>query len=94
MIGASGAISGVTGAYFILFRTARIRSLVTLGYFVRITEVPAVIFLGLWFVIQLFGGFSTYALSPASDGGVAWFAHIGGFICGVAITLLFGKKGR
>lgn len=94
MIGASGAISGVTGAYFVLFRTARIRSLVTLGYFIRITDVPAVIFLGLWFVIQLFSGFSTYALSSTSDGGVAWFAHIGGFVCGVVLALLFGKKGR
>lgn len=94
LIGASGAISGVTGAYFIWFRDARIRSILTLGYFVRIIDIPAVIFLGLWFVIQLFSGFSTFALTSTEGGGTAWFAHIGGFVFGLFIAMLLGKRGR
>lgn len=89
LIGASGAISGVTGAYFILFREARIRSLITTGFYIRTVDLPASFFLGVWFFIQLLSGFTTYG---AGEGGVAWFAHIGGFVFGVIVAMLFGKK--
>ena len=89
LIGASGAISGVTGAYFILFRQARIRTLVTTGFYIRTVDLPASFFLGVWFIIQILSGFTTYG---AAEGGVAWFAHIGGFLFGVIAAVLFGKK--
>jgi len=89
LIGASGAISGVTGAYFILFRKARIRSLVTTGFYFRTVDLPASFFLGVWFFIQLLSGFTTYG---TAEGGVAWFAHIGGFVFGWIVATLFGRK--
>ncbi len=88
MIGASGAIAGVLGAYFVLFPHAHIRTLIVFIYFVRIVKVPAVLFLGLWFAIQV--------MSSGGGGGVAWYAHIGGFLAGVftiALTVL-REKGR
>lgn len=89
LIGASGAISGVTGAYFILFKQARIRTLVTTGLYIRTVDLPASLFLGVWFFIQLLSGFTTYG---AGEGGVAWFAHIGGFVFGWIAAMFFGKK--
>jgi membrane associated rhomboid family serine protease len=86
-VGASGAIAGVLGAYLILFPQARILTLVPIFYFVRIVQIPALIYLGFWFISQLFNGF--FVLAAASDafqsGGVAWWAHIGGFVFGLAI---------
>ncbi len=87
MVGASGAIACVLGAYLVEFPRARVRSLVTLGYFIRIAQVPAVIVLGMWFVIQFFNGF--LSLSAALAGGVAYFAHIGGFVAGVLLVKPF-----
>ena len=81
MVGASGAIAAVLGAYLIEFPRARVRSLVTLGYFIRIAHVPAIIVLGMWFVLQFFSGF--LSLSAMASGGVAYFAHIGGFVAGL-----------
>ena len=81
MVGASGAIAAVLGAYLIEFPRARVRSLVTLGYFIRIAQVPAIIVLGMWFVLQFFSGF--LSLSAMASGGVAYFAHIGGFVAGL-----------
>lgn len=81
-IGASGAIAGVLGAYFIFFPRTRVQYLVTLGFFVRFVELPAVIALGGWFVLQFLSGL--FSLGVAQSGGVAWFAHIGGFILGLA----------
>jgi membrane associated rhomboid family serine protease len=81
MVGASGAIAAVLGAYLVEFPRARVRSLVTLGYFIRIAQVPAVIVLGMWFVLQFFNGF--LSLSATASGGVAYFAHIGGFVAGL-----------
>ncbi len=80
MVGASGAISGVAGAYFILFGKSKIRTLMTLGFYISTIDLPAWVFLGLWFAIQLFSGFSTF--DPGAEGGVAWFAHIAGFLFG------------
>ncbi|MBI2218602.1 MAG: rhomboid family intramembrane serine protease [Candidatus Rokubacteria bacterium] len=92
MIGASGAVSGVLGAYFVLFPYATIRTLVTFGFFIRIIQVPAVIVLGLWIVVQLTNGFLTASMVGTEGGGVAWFAHIGGFVAG--LVLLFVMRPR
>lgn len=94
MVGASGAIAGVLGAYLVEFPTARVRTVIFLGYFVRFVNVPAVIVLGMWFVLQLFSGL--FALSDMAMGGVAYFAHIGGFVAGVVLVKLFtlGRKPR
>jgi membrane associated rhomboid family serine protease len=84
IIGASGAIAGVLGAYLVLYPRARVLSLVFLGFFYQLLQVPAVLVLGLWFALQLFSGLMSLGAS-AADGGVALFAHIGGFLFGVAI---------
>jgi len=94
MVGASGAISAVLGAYIVLFPSARILSLVFLGFFYQLIEVPAIIILGFWFLLQLIDGIGSLGLAGA-EGGVAFFAHIGGFAAGVAIGLLVrGASGR
>lgn len=90
MIGASGAIAGVLGAYLILYPRARIASLVPILFIFTLVEIPAVIYLGIWFVLQLFSGWS--ALQGAASGGIAWWAHIGGFVFGVITVLLFAKR--
>jgi membrane associated rhomboid family serine protease len=87
MIGASGAISAVLGAYLVLFPGARILSLVFLGFFYQLIEVPALIVLGFWFVLQLIDGIGSLGLAGA-EGGVAFFAHIGGFVFGLLIGIL------
>lgn len=87
MVGASGAIAAVLGAYLVEFPRARVRSLLALGYFIRIAQVPAVLVLGMWFVIQFFNGF--LSLSTAVSGGVAYFAHIGGFLAGLILIKPF-----
>jgi membrane associated rhomboid family serine protease len=92
-VGASGAIAGVLGAYLVLYPQARVVTLVPLFYFIRIVEVPAFIYLGFWFVSQLFNGL--FALSTADvlqSGGVAWWAHIGGFVFGLAIIRLISPR--
>jgi membrane associated rhomboid family serine protease len=89
MIGASGAVSGVAGAYFILFRRSTIEALVP-GFFgfLHLVELPAWFFLGYWFFIQVFSGLGSLVTFDIQQGGVAWFAHIGGFLFGYYI----GKK--
>ena len=90
MVGASGAIAGVLGAYIILFPRARIASLVPIFFIFTIIEIPAVIFLGIWFVSQLFSGW--LALYGAEISGVAWWAHIGGFVFGMFAVRLFVRR--
>jgi membrane associated rhomboid family serine protease len=85
MVGASGAISGVLGAYLVLYPQARVTLLFWFFIFIRTFEAPAYAVLGLWFVFQLFNGL----LSDPGAGGVAFFAHIGGFIAGMALIFLF-----
>ncbi|WP_176231731.1 rhomboid family intramembrane serine protease [Candidatus Hakubella thermalkaliphila] len=93
-IGASGAIAGVLGAYFILFPRARVITLVPFGFFLHIIQLPALIFLGFWFVLQfLYGAFALTAVGRAA-GGIAWWAHIGGFVAGMVLIFLFQKKRR
>ncbi len=87
MVGASGAIAGVLGAYLVMFPTARVFTLVPLFYFIRLVEIPALIYLGFWFVSQLFNGlFALGVTTMMQAGGVAWWAHIGGFVFGLAIA--------
>lgn len=90
MIGASGAIAGVLGAYLILYPRARIASLVPIFFIFTLVELPAVIFLGFWFVSQLFSGW--LALQGAVSNGIAWWAHIGGFVFGLLTVSLFVQR--
>lgn len=92
MVGASGAIAGVLGAYVLMFPRARIITLIPIIFFFDIVELPAFVFLGIWFLMQVFSG--VFSLGIGSDaGGVAWWAHIGGFTAG-AILLPFLKTKR
>ncbi len=91
-IGASGAIAGVLAAYLLFFPTARVDTLIFLGLFARIAALPAVLVLGLWFVLQLFNGALSFGISES--GGVAWFAHIGGFVAGLILCLPWIAKAR
>jgi len=84
MIGASGAIAGVLGAYLILYPAARVMTLIFLFFFIRVVAIPAAYVLGLWFVLQI--------LNVGMGGGVAWFAHIGGFLVGMVLVKLFGGR--
>ncbi|MFZ2330807.1 MAG: rhomboid family intramembrane serine protease [Atribacterota bacterium] len=91
MIGASGAIAGVLGAYLILFPRARITTLVFFGFFIRLIKLPAIFVLGLWIIFQLFYGLSELSIS-GGGAGVAWFAHIGGFMGGIILIKLFSPR--
>jgi len=93
MIGASGAVAGVLGAYFILFPRARITTLIFFGFFIRLIKLPALFVLGLWIIFQLFYGLSDLSSSGGVT-GVAWFAHIGGFIGGIILIKLFNTRKR
>ena len=89
MVGASGAVSGVLGAYLLLFPHARVLTLIPIFFFVQIVEIRAVFVLVFWIVIQLLNGFLTFS---QEGGGVAWFAHIGGFAAGCILIGLFKKR--
>jgi membrane associated rhomboid family serine protease len=84
MIGASGAIAGVLGGYLILFPGARVMTLVFLFFFIRVVAIPAALVLGLWFLLQV--------LNVGMGGGVAWFAHIGGFLIGIVLVSLQRRR--
>lgn len=92
-IGASGAIAAVLGAYLVLYPASRVRTLIPLGFFVRIALLPASVVLGLWFVIQLFQGFISTG-SGADAGGVAVWAHVGGFAAGAILAWLISPPTR
>ena len=89
VIGASGAIAGVLGAYIFLFPSARVVTLIPIFLFISLIEVPALIFIGFWFVTQLFSGLASIGIE---SGGVAWWAHIGGFVVGLVISPLFLRR--
>ena len=91
MIGASGAISGVLGAYLLLYPRAKVLTLIMFFYFIRIIKLPALFVLSFWIILQLLSG-SLSLTSEAARGGVAWFAHIGGFFAGFLLVFLFKKK--
>jgi membrane associated rhomboid family serine protease len=88
MIGASGAVAGVLGAYLVLFPSARITTLLFLGFFITVLQVPALLLIGYWFLLQVLNGFFSLVL-PMGEGGTAWFAHIGGFVAGILLLRLF-----
>jgi len=87
MIGASGAISGVLGAYILLFPRARVHTIVFLGFFIQVIRVPALIVIGFWAIIQFVSGLLTHA--GPNQGGIAWFAHMGGFLAGLLTIKLW-----
>lgn len=92
LIGASGAIAAVLGAYFVFYPGARITSLVFLGFFYQLLNVPAIIVLGYWFVLQLIDGVASLGAENA-QAGVAFFAHIGGFVAGMTVVALARAAG-
>jgi len=90
-LGASGAIAGVLGAYILLFPRAQVTTLIPIFVFITIREIPAVIVLGFWFVLQLFTGVASVGIPEAQNaGGVAYFAHIGGFVAGMILVGIMG----
>jgi len=96
MIGASGAIAGVMGAYFVLYPQSRVLTLIPLIIFWEIVELPAIMLLGFWFLMQLFsaGAIAVTASSGGGGGGVAFMAHVAGFVFGMIGVLVFRKKQR
>jgi rhomboid family protein len=92
LIGASGAIAATLGAYLVLYPRARILSLVFLGFFYQLIEVPAILVLGFWFVLQLIDGVASLGATNA-QGGVAFFAHIGGFVAGALVAAALRGRG-
>jgi membrane associated rhomboid family serine protease len=93
-IGASGAIAGVMGAYMVKFPHSRIVTLVPIFFFVTLVEIPAAIMLVYWFVLQVFSGVGAMAYSSVSQGGVAWFAHAGGFLAGMILVSVMRPRPR
>jgi membrane associated rhomboid family serine protease len=93
-IGASGAIAGVLGAYFVSFPRARITTLIPLIFFFWTIELPAILLLGYWFLIQFLTGFQTLTIQSATGGGVAWWAHVGGFMMGLFLAVAFRPARR
>ena len=93
MIGASGAISGVLGAYLVLFPHSRVLTLIPIIFFLQIVEVPAIVLLGLWFLMQLLSGVGSLG-ARADVGGIAFWAHVAGFVAGLGAVHLFKKPER
>lgn len=93
-IGASGAVAAVLGAYFITYPRARITTLVPILFFFWMVQIPALALLGYWFLLQFFSGFQMQAIEKATQGGVAWWAHVGGFAAGFLLALVFRPKRR
>ena len=91
MVGASGAISGVLGAYLLLFPGARVVTLIPIFIFIQTAELPAIVVLGFWFVMQFFSGVLSLGGETGGMGGVAWWAHIGGFVAGLVLVFPFRR---
>lgn len=89
VVGASGAIAGVLGAYLYLFPGARIRTLLFLGIFIRVTALPAIVLIGFWATLQVL---SLMAENPDNASRIAWYAHIGGFLAGLGLAIVMRKK--
>ena len=93
VVGASGAVSGVLGAYFLLFPYSTVLTLVTFGFFWRFIHLPAMIVLGLWIVLQFLSGYLSLSVATGAEGGgVAFFAHIGGFIAGMGLLFVLRPR--
>jgi membrane associated rhomboid family serine protease len=93
-VGASGAIGAILGAYIVMFPRSQVRVLLLLGYFIVIRRITAVLFLGLWFVMQFFSGIASLGAQTAQTGGVAVWAHVGGFVFGLLVGLLFRSRAQ
>jgi len=91
-VGASGAIAGVLGAYLILYPNARVLTLVPILFIWQIIEIPAALVLGIWFLMQFFSGATALAVASATEGGVAWWAHIGGFVLGMILVRVMSPE--
>ena len=94
MLGASGAIAGVMGAYFVLYPQSRVLTAVFIIIFFDVIEIPAVFFLGIWFLMQLLSGVGSLGVTNAASGGTAFWAHVGGFVAGVIVGLLLRARDR
>ncbi len=92
MIGGSGAVSGILGSYLFLFPRARVHTLIFLGFFVQVVRLPALVVIGLWVVIQFVNGILSKGV--VGHAGVAWFAHVGGFVFGILMVWLFWSSKR
>src|SRR5665648_141558 len=91
-VGASGAIAAVLGAYLVLYPQSRVMTIIPLGFFIRLTSIPAIFVLGFWFILQLFNG--VFSLGAEDVGGVAFWAHIGGFVTGLVLAKLLASRRR
>jgi len=94
MVGASGAIAGVMGAYFVLYPQSRVLTAIFIFFFFDLVEIPALFFLGFWFLMQLLSGVGSLGASNAAAGGTAFWAHVGGFVVGAAIGLVLRMRDR
>lgn len=92
-VGASGAIAGVMGAYLVMYPRSTVITIIPLFFWFGAYQIPALVYLGLWFVLQLISGTTSLA-NASSVGGVAWWAHVGGFVAGVVLHRLFISRGR
>jgi len=92
-VGASGAIAAVLGAYLILYPQSRVLTIIPFGFFIRMTMVPAIVLLGFWFVLQFFSGLLSVGATE-DVGGVAFWAHVGGFVAGMVLARLFAGSRR
>jgi membrane associated rhomboid family serine protease len=91
-LGASGAVAAILGAYVVMFPQSRVRMLIFFGFIARFTRVTALLFVGIWFITQLFNGVATLGVATAQAGGVAYWAHIGGFVLGLLVGFLLRER--
>ena len=94
MLGASGAIAAVMGAYFVLYPQSRVLTAIFIVFFFDVVEIPAVFFLGIWFVMQLLSGVGSLGVRNAAAGGTAFWAHVGGFVVGFIVGLILRSRDR
>ena len=96
MVGASGAIAGVMGAYFVLYPRSRIVTLIPIFFFFQVVEVPAILFLGIWFLMQFLSGLGSIvnSVSGGAMGGIAFWAHVAGFVAGISGVIVFRRPER
>jgi len=94
MLGASGAIAGVMGAYFVLYPQSRVLTAIFIVIFFDVVEIPAVFFLGIWFVMQLLSGVGSLGITNSTAGGTAFWAHVGGFVVGFLTGLILRSRDR
>jgi membrane associated rhomboid family serine protease len=93
-VGASGAIAAILGAYIVMFPNSRVKLFYFIGFFFGVTRVAAIFFLGIWAIMQLFSGVASLGAETAQTGGVAFWAHIGGFVFGLVVGMLFRGRAR